>query len=234
MTQSNLPPLFTRRRSAGYWAILTNTNHYIQEIICFWAIDTQFNSDLWIRGGCGVNQWQEKRLLPIWSDFKRSTVLMLDIGMLDIGMLLTNENDLARVASSLSPSPLPTATKVASVAITADWPFGKWMIGQWKTSVWMIIDQPMKGQHFNCHHSNVWYYIWTTILYTRSLRASVPQLLVGGPSGRLDFVLRALRALRPCDPRNDVVSVSARSLWRQRTMRYFSTDQPTNEGTRRF
>ena len=26
---------------------------------------------------------------------------------------------------------------------------------------------------------------------------SGPQLLVGGPSGRLDFVLRALRALRP-------------------------------------
>ena len=35
---------------------------------------------------------------------------------------------------------------------------------------------------------------------------SGPQLLVGGPSGRLDFVLRALRALRPCDPRNDVVT----------------------------
>ena len=31
---------------------------------------------------------------------------------------------------------------------------------------------------------------------------SGPQLLVGGPSGRLDFVLRALRALRPCDPRS--------------------------------
>ena len=27
--------------------------------------------------------------------------------------------------------------------------------------------------------------------------SSGPQLLVGGPSGRLDFVLRALRALRP-------------------------------------
>ena len=36
---------------------------------------------------------------------------------------------------------------------------------------------------------------------------SGPQLLVGGPWGRLDFVLRALWALRPCDPRNDVVSV---------------------------
>ena len=32
MRQSIHPPLFTRRRSAGYWAILTNTNHYIQEI----------------------------------------------------------------------------------------------------------------------------------------------------------------------------------------------------------
>ena len=32
MRQSNHPPLFTRRRSAGYWAILTNTNHYIPEI----------------------------------------------------------------------------------------------------------------------------------------------------------------------------------------------------------
>ena len=34
---------------------------------------------------------------------------------------------------------------------------------------------------------------------------SGPQLLVVGPSGWLDFVLRALWALRPCDPRNDVV-----------------------------
>ena len=31
---------------------------------------------------------------------------------------------------------------------------------------------------------------------------SGPQLLVWGPSGLLDFVLRALRALRPCDPRH--------------------------------
>ena len=30
-------------------------------------------------------------------------------------------------------------------------------------------------------------------------------ILEGGPSGRLDFVLRALRALRTGDPRNDVV-----------------------------
>ena len=29
-----------------------------------------------------------------------------------------------------------------------------------------------------------------------------PRLLVGSPSGLLDFVLYALRALRPCDPRN--------------------------------
>ena len=34
---------------------------------------------------------------------------------------------------------------------------------------------------------------------TRSLWA---RLLVGGPSGLLDFVLRALRVLRPCDPRD--------------------------------
>ena len=34
---------------------------------------------------------------------------------------------------------------------------------------------------------------------------SGPQLLVGSPSGRLDFVLRTLEALRPFDPRNDVV-----------------------------
>ena len=32
-----------------------------------------------------------------------------------------------------------------------------------------------------------------------------PLLLVGGPSGLLDFVLRALRPLRPCDPRNDAL-----------------------------
>ena len=36
---------------------------------------------------------------------------------------------------------------------------------------------------------------------TSSLRPFGPAL---GPSGLLDFVLRALRALRPCDPRNDV------------------------------
>ena len=30
-----------------------------------------------------------------------------------------------------------------------------------------------------------------------------PRLLFGGPLGIVDFVLRALRALRPCDPRTD-------------------------------
>ena len=35
---------------------------------------------------------------------------------------------------------------------------------------------------------------------TSSLRSFGPAF---GPSGLLDFVLRALRALRPCDPRND-------------------------------
>ena len=34
---------------------------------------------------------------------------------------------------------------------------------------------------------------------------SGPQLLVCGPSGLFDFVLRALWALRPCDPCNDAV-----------------------------
>ena len=34
---------------------------------------------------------------------------------------------------------------------------------------------------------------------------SGPQLLVCGPSGLFDFVLLALRALRPCDPCNDAV-----------------------------
>ena len=33
------------------------------------------------------------------------------------------------------------------------------------------------------------------------LGPSGAQLLSRGPSGLLDFVLRALRALRPCDPR---------------------------------
>ena len=48
-----------------------------------------------------------------------------------------------------------------------------------------------------------YYYCDYYILEVRG--PSGPQLLVGGPSGRLDFVLRALRALRPCDPHNDVV-----------------------------
>ena len=39
---------------------------------------------------------------------------------------------------------------------------------------------------------------------------SGPQLLVGGPACWLDFVLPALWGLRPCDPRNDVVSVRVR------------------------
>ena len=52
---------------------------------------------------------------------------------------------------------------------------------------------------------------------------SGPQLLLGGPLGRLDFVLRALRALRPFDPRNDVVSVRMVSVRRtdQRTDKAF-------------
>ena len=37
------------------------------------------------------------------------------------------------------------------------------------------------------------------------LRPSGPQLVVGGPSGRLDFVIYVLGVLRPGDPRNDVV-----------------------------
>ena len=48
------------------------------------------------------------------------------------------------------------------------------------------------------------------------LGPSGPQLLVGGPSGQLDFILRALRALRPSDPRNDVVNVrmvNVRVIW---------------------
>ena len=39
---------------------------------------------------------------------------------------------------------------------------------------------------------------------TKSLGAPGPKLLVCGPSGLLDFVLHALRALRPCDPRRCV------------------------------
>ena len=33
----------------------------------------------------------------------------------------------------------------------------------------------------------------------------ITRSLVGGPSVLLDFVLHALRALRPCDPRNDAL-----------------------------
>ena len=40
------------------------------------------------------------------------------------------------------------------------------------------------------------------IIYWKFRGPSGPQLLVCGPLGLLDFVLRALRALRPCDPRN--------------------------------
>ena len=32
-----------------------------------------------------------------------------------------------------------------------------------------------------------------------------PRILAGGSSGLLDFILRALQALRPCDPRNDAL-----------------------------
>ena len=46
---------------------------------------------------------------------------------------------------------------------------------------------------------------------------SGPQLLVCGPSGLLDFVLRALRALRPCDPRRCVHDFSVTS---QQTSRF--------------
>ena len=37
---------------------------------------------------------------------------------------------------------------------------------------------------------------------TGPFRCSGARILAGGPSGLLDFVLRALRALRPCDPRS--------------------------------
>ena len=42
---------------------------------------------------------------------------------------------------------------------------------------------------------------------------SGPQLLAGGPSGRLDFVLRALWVLRPCDPHNWIVSLAHCLFW---------------------
>ena len=43
-----------------------------------------------------------------------------------------------------------------------------------------------------CNETHMWN------IYILEVRGpSGPQLLVGGPSGRLDFVLRALRALRP-------------------------------------
>ena len=43
---------------------------------------------------------------------------------------------------------------------------------------------------------------------TSSLRPFGPAL---GPSGLLDFVLHALRALRPCDPRNSAMIVNTLS-----------------------
>ena len=47
-----------------------------------------------------------------------------------------------------------------------------------------------------------WQYVYYT-LYNRSLGAlRAPRLLGCGPSGLLDNVLHALRALRPCDSRN--------------------------------
>ena len=48
-------------------------------------------------------------------------------------------------------------------------------------------------------------YIYDSYIYTRSLGPFRARLLAGGPSGLLDFVLRALRALRPCDPLNGSV-----------------------------
>ena len=42
---------------------------------------------------------------------------------------------------------------------------------------------------------NLYFIMFYNVLEVRG--PSGPQLLVGGPSGRLDFVLRALRALRP-------------------------------------
>ena len=48
---------------------------------------------------------------------------------------------------------------------------------------------------FNCHHG------FDPNYKTLEVKGpSGPQLLVCGPSGLLDFVLHALRALRPCDP----------------------------------
>ena len=51
---------------------------------------------------------------------------------------------------------------------------------------------------------------------------SGPQLLVGGPSGRLDFVLRALRALRPRLTHQMRLTHQAAEI-------LSPTDEPTNE-----
>ena len=47
--------------------------------------------------------------------------------------------------------------------------------------------------------SPVFVFIKKIIKGLEVLGPSGPQLLVCGPSGLLDFVLRAIRALRPCD-----------------------------------
>ena len=45
------------------------------------------------------------------------------------------------------------------------------------------------------------------ISMTRSIGARWAQLLVGGPSGLLGFVLLGLRALRPCDPHEAALDI---------------------------
>ena len=71
---------------------------------------------------------------------------------------------------------------------------------------------------------NWWLYpIQMCNIYGLEVRGpSGPQLLVGGPSGRLDFVLRALRALRPRLTHQTRLTHQARQI-------LFRTNQRTNK-----
>ena len=80
-----------------------------------------------------------------------------------------------------------------------------------KGGIWKIYLE-IYGKYIWKYMENIFGNIWKIYLETRSLgalRAPTSSLrpfgLALGPSGLLDFVLRALRALRPCDPRNGVV-----------------------------
>ena len=98
---------------------------------------------------------------------------------------------------------MPTERFNPTIYRSTHWDFGPHVAYQTKSAV--------EGWKLKIDHSHTQY------LLTRSLGALRAPTSSWSPFGPLDFVLRALWALRPCDPRKDEI--------------LSPTDEPTSELT---